>query len=109
LPGGAEGLRWSGCEPVSPLGVAAGPTGQQAADKMLDIEDVQGKRIVMTGLVGSVRVHQRVPDVSCWFRLRAASYGVSNMPLGHPGCPGSKTHTLEDVVHDVGVAESVLP
>jgi protein phosphatase len=43
-------------EPVRPLGVAAGPTGQQAADMMLDIEDVQGKRIVMTGLVGSVRV-----------------------------------------------------
>jgi protein phosphatase len=43
-------------EPVRPLGVTAGPTGQQAADKMLDIEDVQGKRIVLTGLVGSVRV-----------------------------------------------------
>jgi len=43
-------------EPVRPLGVAAGQTGQQAADTMLDIEDVQGKRIVMTGLVGSVRV-----------------------------------------------------
>ena len=43
-------------EPVRPLGVAAGQTGQQAADTMLDIEDVQGKRIVMTRLVGSVRV-----------------------------------------------------
>lgn len=43
-------------EPVRPLGMAPGPTGQQAADAMLDIEDVQGKRIVMTGLVGSVRV-----------------------------------------------------
>lgn len=43
-------------EPVRPLGVEAGPTGQQAADTMLDIEDVQGKRIVMTGLAGSVRV-----------------------------------------------------
>ena len=43
-------------EPVRPLGMAAGPSGQQAADAMLDIEDVQGKRIVMTSLVGSVRV-----------------------------------------------------
>ena len=43
-------------EPVRPRGVAAGPTGQQAADAMLEIEDVQGKRIVMTGLIGSVRV-----------------------------------------------------
>jgi protein phosphatase len=43
-------------EPVRPLGLAVGPTGQQAADAMLDIEDVQGKRIVMTRLVGSVRV-----------------------------------------------------
>jgi polynucleotide kinase-phosphatase len=43
-------------EPVRQLGVAAGRTGQQAADAMLDIEDVQGKRIVMTGLVGSVRI-----------------------------------------------------
>ena len=43
-------------EPVRPRGVAAGPTGQQAADTMLEIEDVQGKRIVMTGLIGSVRV-----------------------------------------------------
>jgi protein phosphatase len=43
-------------EPVRPLGVAAGRTGQQAADAMLDIEDVQGKRIVITGLVGSVRI-----------------------------------------------------
>jgi protein phosphatase len=43
-------------EPVRQLGMRAGPTGQQAADTMLDIEDVQGKRIVMTRLLGSVRV-----------------------------------------------------
>jgi protein phosphatase len=43
-------------EPVRPLGMAPGPNGQQAADAMLDIEDVQGKRIVMTGLIGSVRI-----------------------------------------------------
>jgi protein phosphatase len=43
-------------EPVRPLGMAAGGTGQQAADSMLDIEDVQGKRTVLTRLIGSVRV-----------------------------------------------------
>jgi protein phosphatase len=43
-------------EPVRPLGIAAGPSGQQAADVMLDIEDVQGKRTLMTRLTGSVRV-----------------------------------------------------
>jgi polynucleotide kinase-phosphatase len=43
-------------EPVRPLGIAPGPSGQQAADAMLDIEDVQGKRTLMTRLTGSVRV-----------------------------------------------------
>ncbi|OYV35509.1 MAG: polynucleotide kinase-phosphatase [Rhodospirillales bacterium 20-64-7] len=43
-------------EPVRPLGVSPGPTGQQAADTMLDIEDVQGKRTIVTRLAGSVRV-----------------------------------------------------
>jgi protein phosphatase len=43
-------------EPVRPLGVVPGPSGQQAADSMLDIEDVQGKRTLMTRLTGSVRV-----------------------------------------------------
>jgi protein phosphatase len=43
-------------EPVRPLGIAPGPSGQQAADVMLDIEDVQGKRTLMTRLTGSVRV-----------------------------------------------------
>jgi protein phosphatase len=43
-------------EPVRPLGAARGPTGQQAADTMLDIEDVQGKRTIVTRLAGSVRV-----------------------------------------------------
>jgi protein phosphatase len=44
-------------EPVRPLVTAPeGPTGQQAADVMLDIEDVQGKRTLMTRLAGSVRV-----------------------------------------------------
>jgi polynucleotide kinase-phosphatase len=43
-------------EPARPLGVAEGQSGQQAADAMLDIEDVQGKRTLMTRLVGSVRV-----------------------------------------------------
>jgi len=43
-------------EPVRPLGTAIGPTGQQAADAMLDIDDVQGKRTLMTRLIGSVRV-----------------------------------------------------
>jgi protein phosphatase len=43
-------------EPVRPLEIAPGPSGQQAADVMLDIEDVQGKRTLMTRLTGSVRV-----------------------------------------------------
>jgi protein phosphatase len=43
-------------EPVRPLGAVTGPSGQQAADVMLDIEDVQGKRTIMTQLAGSVRV-----------------------------------------------------
>jgi protein phosphatase len=43
-------------EPVRPLIVTSGPDGQQAADAMLDIEDVQGKRTIVTRLVGSVRV-----------------------------------------------------
>jgi polynucleotide kinase-phosphatase len=43
-------------EPARPLGVAEGPSGQQAADAMLDIEDVQGKRTLITRLTGSVRV-----------------------------------------------------
>jgi protein phosphatase len=43
-------------EPVRPLIVASGPDGQQAADAMLDIEEVQGKRTIMTRLAGSVRV-----------------------------------------------------
>jgi protein phosphatase len=43
-------------EPVRPLGAALGRSGQQTADAMLDIEDVQGKRTIMTRLAGSVRV-----------------------------------------------------
>ena len=43
-------------EPARPLGMAEGPSGQQAADAMLDIEDVQGKRTLITRLTGSVRV-----------------------------------------------------
>jgi protein phosphatase len=43
-------------EPVRPLGPMKGMTGQQAADAMLDIEDVQGKRTIITRLIGSVRV-----------------------------------------------------
>jgi polynucleotide kinase-phosphatase len=43
-------------EPVRPLRPAAGLSGQQNADTMLDIEDVQGKRTLVTRLVGSIRV-----------------------------------------------------
>ena len=47
-------------EPARPLGMivqaGGGPTGQQAADEMLNIEDVLGKRTLMTRLVGSVRI-----------------------------------------------------
>lgn len=43
-------------EPVRPLVAATGPDGQQAADALLDIEDVQGKRTIVTRLLGSVRV-----------------------------------------------------
>jgi protein phosphatase len=43
-------------EPVRPLGLVAGPTGQQEADEMLNIEDVLGKRTLMTRLVGPVRI-----------------------------------------------------
>ena len=43
-------------EPVRPLIVASGLDGQQAADAMLDIEDVQGKRTIVTRLAGSVGV-----------------------------------------------------
>jgi protein phosphatase len=43
-------------EPVRPLIVASDLDGQQAADAMLDIEDVQGKRTIVTRLAGSVRV-----------------------------------------------------
>jgi hypothetical protein len=41
-------------EPVRPLVVPV--HGQQAADAILDIEDVQGKRTIVTRLAGSVRV-----------------------------------------------------
>lgn len=45
------------CEPVRPLARStAAPTGQQAADTMLDIEDVTGKRTITTGLMGHVRL-----------------------------------------------------
>jgi protein phosphatase len=43
-------------EPVRPLLTATGPSGQQAADAMLDIEDVLGKRTIGTRLIGTVRV-----------------------------------------------------
>lgn len=42
-------------EPVRPLGHAPGPSGQQRADAMLDLEDVSGKRTLVTRLAGSVR------------------------------------------------------
>jgi protein phosphatase len=45
------------CEPVRPLARdAAVPTAQQAADTMLDIEDVTGKRTITTALMGHVRI-----------------------------------------------------
>jgi protein phosphatase len=44
------------CEPVRPLAPAAGPTAQQAADSMLDLEDVTGKRTITTSLIGHVRI-----------------------------------------------------
>jgi protein phosphatase len=43
-------------EPVRPLLAEVAGSGQQAADAMLDIEDVQGKRTLVTRLIGSVRV-----------------------------------------------------
>jgi hypothetical protein len=42
-------------EPVRPLQPRPGPSGQQSADGVLDLEDVQGKRTVPTRLVGSIR------------------------------------------------------
>jgi len=45
------------CEPVRPLAPAAPDrTAQQAADTMLDIEDVSGKRTITTSLMGHVRI-----------------------------------------------------
>jgi protein phosphatase len=45
------------CEPVRPLAPAAPDrTAQQAADTMLDIEDVSGKRTITTALMGHVRI-----------------------------------------------------
>ncbi len=46
-------------EPVRPLDAMPGHSGQQAADVMLDIEDVQGKRTIMTRFAGPVRVEPR--------------------------------------------------
>jgi len=43
-------------EPVRPLGTPESTSGQQAADVMLDIDDVLGKRSIITRLAGSVRV-----------------------------------------------------
>jgi protein phosphatase len=43
-------------EPVRPLVSEVAGSGQQGADTMLDIEDVQGKRTLVTRLIGSVRV-----------------------------------------------------
>jgi len=43
-------------EPVRPLIIEAGPSGQQAADAMLDLEDVLGKRTIGTSLIGGVRI-----------------------------------------------------
>jgi polynucleotide kinase-phosphatase len=43
-------------EPARPLGAPRGVTGQQDADTRLDIEDVQGKRSIVTRLAGSIRV-----------------------------------------------------
>ena len=45
------------CEPVRPLAPSAAErTAQQAADTMLDIEDVSGKRTITTTLMGHVRI-----------------------------------------------------
>jgi polynucleotide kinase-phosphatase len=45
------------CEPVRPLAPpVADRTAQQAADTMLDIEDVSGKRTITTALMGHVRI-----------------------------------------------------
>jgi protein phosphatase len=45
------------CEPVRPLApVISDRTAQQAADTMLDIEDVSGKRTIATSLMGYVRI-----------------------------------------------------
>jgi protein phosphatase len=43
-------------EPVRPLAARGGPSAQQGADAILDIEDVTGKRSVMTSVAGAVRV-----------------------------------------------------
>jgi polynucleotide kinase-phosphatase len=43
-------------EPVRPLVSEIVGSGQQAADAMLDIEDVQGKRTLITRLMGSARI-----------------------------------------------------
>jgi polynucleotide kinase-phosphatase len=45
------------CEPARPLtAVITDRTAQQAADSMLDIEDVSGKRTITTSLMGHVRI-----------------------------------------------------
>jgi protein phosphatase len=45
------------CEPVRPLTLApTDRTAQQAADMMLDLEDVLGKRTITTSLMGHVRI-----------------------------------------------------
>ena len=45
------------CEPVRPLAPAGSDrTAQQAADTMLDIEDVSGKRVITTSLLRHVRI-----------------------------------------------------
>jgi len=43
-------------EPARPFGATTSSTGQQAADTMLDIEDVLGKRTLTTRLAGAVRI-----------------------------------------------------
>ncbi len=45
------------CEPARPLtAVLADRSAQQAADTMLDIEDVSGKRTITTSLMGHIRI-----------------------------------------------------
>ena len=85
-------------EPVRPLGQVTGPSGQQAADAMLDIEDVQGKRTIVTKRLGSVRIEPENAAAALEIMSRFAMdprWLIYLPPTMSPPETSSRLHLLE--------------